>query len=157
MRTKYLVLLLLIIGLLPILNDSCKRDDSTISNSLDRLNWSDFNLGVLNQFISDNGIGGKNYDRKKPPYVVLDWDQTCAHLDCEEALMRFQLTHLRFKITKSQFAGLLKDEINGVTQLSSDFHNISLKDINADLLNDFTYLSDNHFGMNGDMSLEQIQ
>jgi phosphoserine phosphatase len=148
---------ILITALLLMLTTSCIKENPTISNSLANLNWSDKNLQVINQLITDYGIGGKYYDSKKAPYVVLDWDQTCAHLDCEEALMRFQLTHLRFKISKSQFAGLLKDEINGVTQLSSDFHNIVLKDINADLINDFSFLSDNFSGMNGNMSLMQIQ
>ncbi len=157
MKRNSPVTTILLTGLLLMLTNSCKNDDRAIQNSLDQLNWSDRNLQVINLLITDYGVGGKYYDQKKPSYAVLDWDQTCAHLDCEEALMRYQLTHLRFKITKTQFAGLLKDDINGVSQLGADFHNMLLKDINADLLNDFNFLSDNFSGMNGSMSMVQIQ
>lgn len=124
---------------------------------LARMNWSDKNYEVLNNFITDYGIGGKNYDASKPPYVVFDWDQTCGHFDVEEAIMRYQLSHLRFKMTKDQFAGLLKDEIKGVTKLSADYNNTLLKDINADLIADYNYLYDNYEGLAGKMKLEDIQ
>ena len=128
-----------------------------ISDPLDRLNWSDKNFRVLNQLINDYGIGGKYYNKNKPPYAVLDWDQTCAHLDVEEALMRYQLFNLRFKMTKIQFRGLLKDEINGVKQLTEDYQNILLADINQDLMNDYNFLYDHFSGLNGTQSLEEIK
>lgn len=156
MKTKNLILSIVSIGFLLMTAGSCNKD-RMIFNSLDRLNWSENNLGALNQLIGENGFGGLYYDQKTPPYVVLDWDQTCAYLDCEEALLRFQLTNLRFKITKSQFEGLLKDEINGVRQLSPDFQGVVLRDINTDLRNDFNFLSDNFSGMNGSMPLEKIR
>ena len=39
---------------------------------LDRMNWSERNYQVLNQFITDYGKGGKFYNAKKTRYVVLD-------------------------------------------------------------------------------------
>ena len=39
---------------------------------LDRMNRSERNYQVLNQFISDYGKGGKFYNAKKTRYVVLD-------------------------------------------------------------------------------------
>jgi phosphoserine phosphatase len=128
-----------------------------VPKKLDRMNWSERNYQVLNQFITDYGKGGKFYDDKKAPYVVLDWDQTCAHFDVEEAVMRYQLVNLRYKMTKEQFKGLLKDEINGVTKLNEDYKNIALKDINEDLINDYNFLYDNFSGLGGGMSLEDIQ
>jgi phosphoserine phosphatase len=124
---------------------------------LNKLNWSEKNHQVLNQLINDYGIGGIYYDDTKPPYVVLDWDQTCAHFDVEEALMRYQLFHLRYKITKEQFAGLLLNDINGITRLSEIFHQIPLADINLDLINDYNYLYDHFIGPNGKISFEEIQ
>lgn len=124
---------------------------------LSKMNWSPKNFEVLNNLITDYGIGGKYYDASKPPYVVFDWDQTCGHFDVEEAIMRYQLSHLRFKMTKDQFAGLLKDEIKGVTKLSADYNNTLLKDINADLIADYNYLYDNYEGLAGKMKLEDIQ
>jgi hypothetical protein len=147
----------LFIGFLILLSGSCQNDDFLLSHSLDRLNWSENNWLVLNQLIADYGTDGKYYNRNRPPYAVLDWDQTCAHFDSEEALMRYQLLHFRFKMTKAQFEGLLKDEINGIEQLSEDFDGISLKDLNADLISDYDFLYDNFSGLNGTMSLEQIR
>lgn len=141
-----------------VLFASCIQNNETLTNkSLDRLNWSEKNFQVLTNFIDNYGIGGKFYDEKKTPYAVFDWDQTCAIFDVEEALMRYQLSHLRYKMTKQQFSDLLKDNINGVTQLSEDYQNIRLADINQDLKDDYDFLYDNFSGMNGTMTLEEIQ
>ncbi|MEI8005788.1 MAG: HAD family hydrolase [Bacteroidota bacterium] len=133
------------------------KQENTTSKPLDRLNWSERNYTVLNKFINDNGLGGKYYDKNKAPYAVFDWDQTCAHFDVEEALMRFQMFNLRYKMTKEQFRGLLKDEINGVRQLTEDNKKIELAGINQDLFNDYAFLYDNFSGMAGKKSLEEIR
>ena len=134
MKSKRLFVALSIMGLFLMLSVSCRKDETTtLSGSLDRMNWSERNYEVLNQLITDYGIYGKYYDQKKAPYVVMDWDQTCAHFDVEEATMRYQLIRLRFKMTKNVFAGILKDEINGITQLPAEYLNIHLADINLDL------------------------
>lgn len=146
---------LLIIGLLVL---GCSSLNSAGNKTkLSKMNWSPKNYEALNNVINNYGVDSKNYDPKNPPYIVLDWDQTCAHFDVEEATMRYQLSHLRFKMTKEQFAGLLKDEVNGVTKLSEDYNNITLKDINADLNADYAYLYDNYEGLAGKMKLEDIQ
>jgi len=157
-ESKRLFVALSIMGLFLILSMSCRKDETTtLSGSLDRMNWSDRNYEVLNQLITDYGIYGKYYHQDKAPYVVLDWDQTCAHFDVEEATMRFQLFRLQFKMTKEVFAGILEDEINGITQLSAEYLDIHLADINLDLKNDYNYLYDNYAGLNGTMTLEEIQ
>jgi phosphoserine phosphatase len=148
---KYFSLLVLFI----FLTGSVNAADP--GKKLSKMNWSDKNYQVLNNLITDYGTGGKHYDKNKPSYVVLDWDQTCAHFDVEEATMRYQLSNLRFKMTKEQFAGLLKDEIKGIKQLSADYKNIVLKDINQDLINDYNFLYDNYSGLKGTMSLEEIK
>jgi phosphoserine phosphatase len=132
-------------------------DNKSVENTIDRLNWSELNYQVLNQFICDYGAGGRYYDYKETPYVVLDWDQTCAHLDVEEALMRYQLTNLRFKLSKEQFAGLFKDEINGMSQLPEAYHNITFKDINDDLKEEYSFLYDHYIGLGATLSLLEIQ
>ncbi|MDD4032722.1 MAG: hypothetical protein PHS48_05695 [Bacteroidales bacterium] len=126
-------------------------------DSLARLNWSERNFEVLSSFIEEYGSGGKYYNKEKKPYAVLDWDQTCAHLDVEEALMRFQLFNLRFKMTKEQFAGILLNDINGITHLSDSHGDIPFADINQDLINDYNFLYDNYLGPDGTMSLTQIK
>jgi len=107
--------------------------------------------------IKDYGSGGKLYDEHKAPYAVFDWDQTCAHFDVEEAMMRYQMFHLRYRMGKSEFAGLLKDNINGITQLSNAFNHLSLASINHDLINDYNFLYDHFMGSSGTMTLEEIQ
>jgi phosphoserine phosphatase len=147
----------IIFAILLLLSISCHKEESQISNSLDKLNWSERNFLILNQLITDYGIGGKFYNEKDAPYIVLDWDQTCAHLDVEEAVMRYQLFHLRYKMTKDQFRGLLKDNINSVTQFSESFSSIKLDDINQDLIEDYSFFYDNYLGLDGTMTLEQIK
>lgn len=148
---------LTLIGLLLSVTFGCGKNDCLPDDPLDRLNWSERNWTVLNEYITDYGKGGPYYDKEKPPYAVLDWDQTCSYLDCEEALLHYQLTHFRLKLTKAQFEGVLKDEVNGVRQLSDDYHGVFLKDLNLDLISDYSFLSDNYSGLNGTLSLEQIR
>ncbi len=121
------------------------------------LNWSDKNRRILNQLVTDYGFGGQHYSIEKPPYAVLDWDQTCAYLDVEEAMMRYQLFHLVYKLTKDEFRDLLKDSINGITQLSQGYQNVRLTDINRDLIADYDFLYDNFSGFNGAMTIEEIR
>ena len=135
---------------------NCRQNGTFTSNPLDRLNWSERNYNVLNRFIKDYGTGGKYIDRNKVPYAVFDWDQTCAHFDVEETLMRFQMFNLRYKMSKEQFRELLKDKIDGVKQLNSGDKNISLADLDQDLFNDYSLLYDNFSGMAGKKSLEEI-
>jgi len=157
MNLKIRLFPFLMIGLLLMVTGCCQKKEMLKSDSIDKLNWSDRNYAVLNQLIKDYGKGGKYYDKSKAPYAVFDWDQTCAHFDVEEAVMRFQLYHLRFKMTKAQFKDLLKDDINGVFQLSEDYLNMSLARIDSDLVNDYDFLYDNFSGLNGAMALSDIR
>jgi len=75
----------------------------------------------------------------------------------EEALMRYQMFHLRYKMTKEQFEALLSNEINGVTRLSEDFNRLLLADIHQDLISDYNFLYDHYIGPQGKMALGEIQ
>ncbi|RJP74258.1 MAG: haloacid dehalogenase-like hydrolase [Ignavibacteriales bacterium] len=160
---RYLQYFILCLSLIWISACSCQDDFSSNNyrrndtHKLERINWSQKNFEVLNQFIDEYGIGGKYYSKQKPPYVVLDWDQTCVHLDTEEAVMRYQLTNFDFKLSKTQFKELLKDSINGVNRLSSVYHNILLRDINEDLINDYSFLYDNYSGFGGKLTLDELK
>lgn len=169
MTTKKKSWLLPLALVLVLISASCAnwRDDTVVyedrvsdrigTNVLDKLSWSDTNYRVLNQLIKDNGIGGKYYNRRNAPYVVLDWDQTCTYLDVEEAIMRYQLFHLRYKLSKDQFTTLFKDSINGVTQLSGSYNNIRLADCNRDIIADYNYLYENYSGLGGTKTFDEIQ
>jgi phosphoserine phosphatase len=149
-----LLVLLMSSGFLLSCNQPPKGSDGCAP--LDRLNWSERNYELLNRMILDYGTGGKFYDPANPPYAVFDWDQTCAHFDVEEALMRYQLFHLHYKMTAVQFKSLLKDTINGVTRLAESSGNVRLSDINGDLLDDYRFLLENYRGFNGKISFEEI-
>jgi phosphoserine phosphatase len=154
MNNKKYYILLLMISLLFSWSFTLAGDNA---KKINKLNWSEKNYTVLNNFVNDYGIGGKFYNADQKPYVLLDWDQTCAHFDCEEATMRYQLVNLRFKMSIDHFKGLLKDEINGVTKLNEEYNNIALKDINEDLVTEYTFLYNNYVGLKGKMTLEEIQ
>ncbi|MCX6281825.1 MAG: haloacid dehalogenase-like hydrolase [Bacteroidetes bacterium] len=156
MKMKIGFLPVLITGLL-LVSCHCRDNKPSANDPLDRLNWSEKNFHVLNRLILDYGIGGKYYDKNKTPYAVFDWDQTCAHFDVEEALMRFQMFNLRYKMNREQFRGLLRDEIDGVKQLNDDFKNIRLANINQNLCDDYNFIYDNFSGMAGNKSLEEIR
>ncbi|MFA5848284.1 MAG: haloacid dehalogenase-like hydrolase [Bacteroidales bacterium] len=148
---------IIIFCLFLLLPTSCGKCGCIVQDSLARLNWSERNYQVLNSLIKDYGCGGKFYNKDKRPYAVLDWDQTCAHFDTEEALMRYQMFNLRYKITKEQFAGILLDNINGITRLSDGYNSIPLADINSDLINDYNFLFDNFLGPHGTMTLSDAR
>ncbi len=143
--------------LLFLLSCNAPKSGKTVCNPLDRLNWSERNYTLLNNMINDYGIGGKFYKEGETPYIVLDWDQTCAHFDVEEAVMRYQLFNLHFKMTNDQFQNILQDTINGITHLSEEYGNIRLADINADLKTDYKFLQDQYRGFHGTMSLDRIK
>ncbi|MCE1198947.1 MAG: haloacid dehalogenase-like hydrolase [Marinilabiliales bacterium] len=137
---------------------SCNnRGERQQQEPLSKLNWSEKNYRALCQLITDYGNNSKLYNKAKAPYAVLDWDQTCAHFDVEEAMMRYQMFHLKYKLTKEQFAGLLRNEINGVTKLSETYQQIALKDINQDLINDYNFLYDKFIGIKSTMTYEEIK
>jgi len=142
--------------ILILLASSCTRELYIDKAPLDRLNWEKGNYKVLNEFILKYGRGGDEFDSKRPPYVVLDWDQTCAHFDVEEALLCYQMLNLRFRMEPRMFASILKDTINGATTLNEDYQNKRLADLNDDLEDDYTFLYDNYIGSSR-MSLEQVR
>jgi len=157
MKIKTLFVIHITLSMLLLLSGCSKKNEIVISSSPDKLNWSDKNYDVLKQLINDYGVYGKFYNKNQPPYVVLDWDQTCAFLDVEEALLHYQLSNLKFSMTKEQFSGLLQVSINGITHLSGEFQHISFAAINQDLIIDYNYLFDNYSGLNGTMTLAEIQ
>jgi phosphoserine phosphatase len=149
-----------VVFLLAALANGCSSTSSSLQSgqprTLDRLNWSERNHRVLNQLMTDHGRGGRYRDEAKPGYVVLDWDSTTAQFDVEEAVLRFQATHLRYKLTKDQFRAILLDSVNGVTRLSAAFGSILLADLHADLASDYAYLYDGYSGLEGTAPLEVV-
>jgi phosphoserine phosphatase len=112
----------------------------TMTHALDRMSWAPRNHAVLEKLIADNGRGTKDYDPELPPYAVFDWDYTSAFLDCEEALLRFQLWNMRFKQTPEEWKALFKDEIEGVKFATLNGQTVRLADVNADVVTHYATL-----------------
>jgi phosphoserine phosphatase len=147
-----------ILALLVLASQSgCQKQGAETAMPLAKLNWYNHNYLALNKLVNDYGEGGRYFDRDQPPYAVLDWDQTCAFLDVEEALMRYQLMNFRFKLSPEQFRGLLKDEINGVSGLSEAYRSVSLADIHRDLAADYDSLYRLSAGPGGGLPLEELR
>ncbi len=142
-----------------IFSSGCFRNQNASSCLYpDKLNWSERNHAILGRFIGDYGKYGKYYDRDKPPYAVIDWDQTCIFSDVEDALFHFQTEFLRFRMTPQQFrTHILKDTINGITELSGEFRSIILADIHRDLIADYEYLYHHFSGIAGSLPFNQIR
>jgi phosphoserine phosphatase len=115
---------------------SCASPDTPLGSG----GWDPRNLEVLRAFIRDHGRGGRFHDEARPPFAVFDWDYTSAFLDCEEALFRYQLWNLEFKLTPDEFRALLKDEIGGVTSVSAGSRTLALREFHAGLVDHYRFL-----------------
>jgi phosphoserine phosphatase len=124
--------------------------------ALDRMNWSPRNYEVLAQFIREHGKTSPTYDAKSPPYAVFDWDDTSAFHDCGDALFRYQLWNLEFRLSKVQFRALLKDDIQGVKVLSGPSP-VKLKELHADIVADYSFLHDHYRGLGGGLGLDELR
>jgi phosphoserine phosphatase len=112
------------------------------AQALDRMNWAPRNHAALERLIREVGTGSPGYDAQKPPYAVIDWDQTSAFLDCQEAMLRFQIRQWAFKLPPEAFAALLPGEINGVRGVSIDGKVVALAAIHADLITAYQFCQD---------------
>jgi phosphoserine phosphatase len=110
--------------------------------ALDLMNWAPRNHAALEMLIRQVGKGSPGYNAKKPPYAVIDWDQTSAFQDCQESLLRFQIRQWAFKLTPEGFAALLPAEINGIRTVSIDGRSVGLAEIHADLVTAYQYCQD---------------
>jgi len=130
---------------------------------LDPGKWAPATYQRLAAFVEANGSGGPNYDPAKPPYVVFDWDQTCIFNDTEEALFRYKIETLNFKMTPEVFAEAIRKDIPK-DNFSDDYKNADGKTVNIDLIGAdldaaYTFLYKNYegFGAGGKMTLAEAR
>lgn len=125
------------------------------------LNWDKFNREQIDKMIAAYGKSSPNYDPKKRPYVVFDWDNTTVFLDIEEAALIYQLENLRFGATPEQLNTAIRMNIP-----SKDFdeghHNaagepVNIDKIAPDIIESYTWLYNNYSGLKGSMSLEEVK
>lgn len=115
--------------------------------------WEPANRARLLKLIHDN--------TNKGAYAVFDWDFTCIFQDTQEALFRYQIDNLIFKMTPEVFRTAIRVNIPK-DNFKSEYNNVNGQSINidaigADLDAAYTYLYNNFSGMNGKKSLAELQ
>ncbi|MCY6369303.1 haloacid dehalogenase-like hydrolase [Clostridium ganghwense] len=123
--------------------------------------WSPNTYNALKNLILRNGIRSTKYNYNSKPYAVFDWDQTSIYMDTEEALFRYQIENLVFKMTPEEFSKVIRKDIPD-KNFNEEFNNKSGKSVNIskigeDLDNDYKYLYNNYVGLKGKKSLEEIK
>ena len=124
-------------------------------------NWDTFNRDQINKMIAQYGKNSANYDAKNPPYAVFDWDNTSVFLDIQEALMIYQIEHLKYNMTPEQLSQVIRKNIPS-TDFASASNNKEGKSVNIDLIaqdivNNYQWIYDNYDQMHGKLPLSKIK
>jgi hypothetical protein len=123
----------------PLLSISSNAQSAPILRSpFDNARWSQFNSTRLHAVIEHFGSNSKNYEAKRRPYAVFDWDNTCIMNDCEEALLMYQIHQLGFKFTPDEFSDVIRKDVPaGSFKVEAGYVNADKKPVNmADLADD---------------------
>jgi phosphoserine phosphatase len=118
------------------------------SKDLDLGKWDSNTRAQIQKVIDENGNKSPNYDAKKKPYAVFDWDQTCIFNDTEEALFRYMLANILFKATPKSFSAAIRKDVPK-DNFGKDYNNKAGQPVNVDLVaadldSDYQYLYDNY-------------
>ena len=129
--------------------------------SLDSAKWVPRNRELLVAMIAKHGNTSKSYNPKRRPYAVFDWDNTSIMNDCEEALLLFQINNLAFKLSPTEFAAIIRQNVPA-GNFAADFKNsegkfVDLDSLCADLDSDYAFIHANYKGMAGSKSLDEIK
>jgi len=123
--------------------------------------WAPATRIAMQKFIDTYGTKSSNYNAAKKPYVVFDWDNTSIMNDTEEALFMYQIQNLAFKLSPEEFGKIVtKDVPQG--SFNKEYNNVAgqavtLEAVNNDLVSDYTFIYNSYAGMQGKMSLDDIQ
>lgn len=123
--------------------------------------WDSFNRQQLDALILQQGKRSPSYNPERPPYAVFDWDNTSIFLDIEEAVLIYQLEHLRFGATPQQLEVALRRNIPR-TAFKPEYRNaagreVSINTIVPDILTSYRWLYSHYQGLAGTQSLEEVR
>ena len=123
--------------------------------------WDSFNKSQIEKLIAGHGKSSASYDAKRPPYAVLDWDNTMVFLDVEEATLIYQLENLRLAMTPEQLAGALRMSVPK-TDFVKGYNNAAGAPVNIDRVADdavdsYRWIYANYAGMKGKLPLAEIR
>ncbi|WP_227591403.1 HAD family hydrolase [Acinetobacter shaoyimingii] len=130
-------------------------------SALEKGNWDAFNYAQLNRLILEKGHQSPNYDPKRKPYVVFDFDNTSVFLDIEEASLIYQLENLNFKVTPAELNKIIRIGISE-QNFVEDYNNkagqpVSINTIAPDIIESYTWLYQNYVGLKGKKTLTQVK
>lgn len=138
-----------------------EQTDNKKEVKLEKGNWAPENYAALTDLIEKYGKNSKDYDEKKKPYAVFDWDNTSIINDVEEALLAYQLENLEFKMTPEEFSNTIRINIpkdNFVEACNNDEGKpVNIELVGADIDSDYKFLYENYKGFKGTKSLDEIK
>lgn len=115
-------------------------------------NWAPATRARIQSVIDANANKGR--------YVVFDFDNTSVIFDVQEALLIYQVEHLILKIDPKDMKAVLETGIPDLTKAigkNADGKDVTVNDVVADLVSDYTWLYNNYKGMKGDKELKYIR
>lgn len=123
--------------------------------------WDQFNKSQLERILATHGKTSPHFNPERPPYVVLDWDNTMVFLDVQEATLIYQLQNLRFKIDPAQLEQALRTDVPTTpftpARPGPDGQPLSLDPVVRDIVDSYTWLYDHSADLRGDQPLEFIK
>jgi len=123
--------------------------------------WSAANRKAINQVLQTWGCRSAGYNPAQKPYAVFDWDNTCIMNDTEESLLLYQAENLRFKLTPSEFAEVLHQDVpDGLFHAdytNLDGQRVSMEDLAADINEAYQWLYTHSAALGGTQPLEAIR
>lgn len=129
--------------------------------ALDPGKWAPATYQRLQAVIGELGSASRNYNAKKRPYAVFDWDNTSIMNDTEEALLMYQINTLSFAMSPEVFSQAIREGVPA-GDFKADFKNaegkpVSLAAIADDLTGDYRYLWGAYSGMKGSAPLDEVK
>lgn len=127
---------------------------------LDPGKWNPETRAKIQKMIDTYGKKGKDYNEKKKPYAVFDWDQTCIFNDTQEAMFRYMIDNLLFKATPEQFDAAIRMDVPK-DNFAADYNNVEGKAVNIDLIaadldDDYKFLYE-YYIKDQKMTLDEIR
>jgi len=140
---------------------AAKSSVSGLPVALDPGKWAPATYQRLQAVIAELGAASRNYNARKRPYAVFDWDNTSIMNDTEEALLMYQINTLSFAMTPEVFAQAIREGVPA-GDFKADFKNaegkpVGLEAIVEDLAEDYRYLWSAYSGMKGSASLDEVK
>ncbi|MDR1859428.1 MAG: hypothetical protein LBR06_00710 [Bacteroidales bacterium] len=155
---KHISIIILVAGIWSLAG-SCRQRSGT-SAELMPLNWDVFNREQLELLINEVGKNSAGFDASKPPYIVVDWDNTSIFLDIEEAVIIEMMQKLVFGATPELLDYAIRKDVP-TSDFAPEFNNLNGEAVNieavaTDIIASYRWLYANYSGLGGDKPLDVV-